>query len=519
MSDAFLSQVGHELRTPLNAITGYSEILLEDAEDRCPDDFVSDLRKIHTSSKQLLVVVNDILQSLQTENSESPGSLEAIGTQVRYALRTPLHSIIGYSEILAEEARELGQASLVPDLRKIHDAGQRLLTFVEDIRNLTRHGAGGARSKTRGAHEQLRKIVSSFFSETEEQPLSKPRCGTLLVVDDNEMNRDVLSRRLERLGHAVAVAENGRKALELMAHEKFDLVLLDMMMPEMTGDEVLRRLKADAALRHVPVIMISALDEIDEVAKCIEMGAEDYLPKPFNPVLLKARIEACLEKMQLRDREVTHLRQIEAEKKRSDELLHVIFPSVIVEELKTTQEVKPRRYENVAVLFSDVVGFTSYCEDRRPEEVLSLLQELTELFEELAVRHDLEKMKTIGDAFMATAGLLKPVRNPVLNCVKCGLAMVSGVQRLSSAWQVRVGIHTGPVIAGVVGHKKYLFDIWGDTVNTAARVESNGVNSAVNVSKEAWNHIADHCHGESRGLVDVKGKGKLEMYRVDGLKM
>src|SRR5687767_1628561 len=125
--------------------------------------------------------------------------------------------------------------------------------------------------------------------------------GRLLVVDDNEMNRDMLSRRLERQGHAVTMAENGRQALERIRAEPFDLVLLDIMMPELNGYEVLEQLKNDGDLRHIPVIMISAVDELDSVVRCIELGAEDYLSKPFSPVLLKARIGACLEKKQLRD--------------------------------------------------------------------------------------------------------------------------------------------------------------------------------------------------------------------------
>ena len=130
-------------------------------------------------------------------------------------------------------------------------------------------------------------------------------------MDDNEVNRDVLARQLGRQGHATAVAENGRLALEMVRARDFDLVLLDIMMPEMDGYEVLRRLKADVRLRDIPVIMISALDEIETVVRCIELGAEDYLPKPFDPVLLRARIGACLEKKRLRDTEVEYLRNVD----------------------------------------------------------------------------------------------------------------------------------------------------------------------------------------------------------------
>jgi sigma-B regulation protein RsbU (phosphoserine phosphatase) len=148
-----------------------------------------------------------------------------------------------------------------------------------------------------------------------------PRSGNLLVVDDNEMNRDMLSRRLERLGHQVEVATNGRDALAMLETQNFDLVLLDIMMPEMNGYEVLEYLKADKTLRHIPVIMITAVDEIESVARCIELGAEDYLPKPFNPILLKARIGASLEKKWLRDRQEAYTRQLHLENRRkTDEL-------------------------------------------------------------------------------------------------------------------------------------------------------------------------------------------------------
>ena len=341
--------------------------------------------------------------------------------------------------------------------------------------------------------------------------------GRLLVVDDNEMNRDMLSRRLERQGHRVAIAENGRQALEMIRAEPFDLMLLDIMMPEMNGYQVLEQLKADPALRHIPVIMISAVDEVESVVRCIELGADDYLPKPFNPVLLKARLGASLEKKRMRDQEQAHLNQIEAEKKRADDLLRVILPASVVEELKTTNAVKPRRFDNVAVMFCDIVEFTSYCDQRSPEEVIPHLQQLVEAFEELAVKHGLQKIKTVGDSFMTTAGLLEAVENPVLDCVKCGLEMVAVAPSLPPRWQVRVGVHVGPVMAGVVGRRQYLFDIIGDTVNTANRIEALGVPNAVNVSGQAWQQIRDVCRSESRGRIPVKGKGELEMYRVEGL--
>lgn len=338
--------------------------------------------------------------------------------------------------------------------------------------------------------------------------------GRILVVDDNEMNRDMLSRSLERQGHNLEQAQDGKEALCMLRENVFDIVLLDIMMPIMDGYQVLEIMKADERLCHIPIIVLSAIDEIESVVRCIQMGADDYLAKPFNKEVLLARIKNCLERKWLRDQEIIHRQQLEKESKRYENLLNVILPESIVYELKTTNKVIPRRYENVAVLFCDIVGFTAYCKQAQPEEVVNRLQMLVEAFEELSMKHDLEKIKTVGDAFMVTGGLLKPVDHPVLNCVECGIEMLSATRNLTPDWNVRIGIHVGNVIAGVIGKTKYLFDLWGDTVNTAQRVESYGLANAVNVSKTAWERISDKCHSESLGLIEVKGEGQMEIFRV-----
>jgi CheY-like chemotaxis protein len=340
--------------------------------------------------------------------------------------------------------------------------------------------------------------------------------GQILVVDDNEVNRDMLARRLRRLGYTVVLAENGREALERLAAEPFDVVLLDIMMPVMNGYEVLGRMRASLRLRNLPVIVLSASDETASAVRCIELGATDYLTKPFDPVLLKARIGASLEKKRLRDQEAVYLRQIEEEKQRADDLLHVILPNEIVDELKATNAVRPRRYEQVAVLFCDIVGFTDYCDKREPDEVIPDLQRLNEAFEDIAARCDLQKIKTIGDAFMGAAGLLRPVENPVLSCLRAGVEMILAAQALPVGWNVRIGVSVGPVVAGVLGRRQYLFDLFGDTVNTAARMESNGRPGTVTLSAPAWRAVEGHCEGASLGLVDVKGKGAMEIFEFRG---
>lgn len=339
----------------------------------------------------------------------------------------------------------------------------------------------------------------------------------ILVVDDIPRNVRILRDRLVKEGYQVIEAGNGEEALEKVNRESPDLILLDIIMPNMDGYQVLEHLKADETTRHIPVIVISAVDQIESAAKCIELGAEEYLFKPFNSVILKARVRACLEKKKWHDQEKLYLHQIEEEKKRSDDLLHVILPNNIVEELKSTHKVKPRRHGEVSVLFCDIAGFTPYCDENDPEKVISNLDELTVVFEDLTLSYGLEKINSIGDQFMAACGLRGQIENPVLNCVKCALEMIDSAQRSTANWKVRIGIHVGSVVSGVLGRRKFLFALLGDTVNVAERMQSHGLVGSVNVSKTAWEKISGLCYGESRGLMPIKGKGKMEVFRVDGL--
>jgi DNA-binding response OmpR family regulator len=335
----------------------------------------------------------------------------------------------------------------------------------------------------------------------------------ILVVDDNEDNRYTLTLRLRREGFQdVTVASNGREALELIGARPFDLILLDIMMPEMNGYEVLGRLKADAVLRHVPVIMISAISELDSVVRCIELGAEDYLPKPFNSVLLRARIGASLERKRLYDQQAAHLAEIERQRARGDQLLHAILPAPAVQELQTAERVAPRRFEDVAVVFGDLVGFTSYCERHPAEEVVANLDRLALDLERIAGRHALEQIKTTGDGFMATANLLEPHADQVMASARFAFEMVEAAERNPARWQIRLGIHVGSVVAGVVGRSKFTFDLWGDTVNTAARLSGLGSQGAVYLSGDAWRRLEGRCPGHCLGRMSLKGKGEIEVY-------
>ena len=343
-----------------------------------------------------------------------------------------------------------------------------------------------------------------------------PPDAAILIVDDNGDNRYTLRRRLQREGYTdLEEAANGREALQRVAARPFDLVLLDIMMPEMDGYEVLERLKVDDTWRHIPVIMISALSEFDSVVRCIELGAEDYLPKPFNSVLLKARVSASLERKRLHDREAAHLAEIDRQRQRADRLLHAILPGPAVAQLKAYERVEPRRFENVAVLFADVLGFTVYCDQHPPERVVANLDRLAGAFEEITTSHGLEKIKTVGDAFMATANLLEPHDDSVMACLGAASALAEAALLTPAKWQMRVGIHFGPVVAGVVGSTKFSFDLWGDTVNVAYRLSTFGSEAATYLSARAWAQVADRARGQALGPVSIKGKGEVEIIRYE----
>jgi class 3 adenylate cyclase len=505
---AWLADLQQDLIAPVHAVRELTGMMLEDVRPDGPKALTADLVTIQAVVNHLEDLVLDLTHSLVRT---PPPSAEELSRR-RHDARTPLHQILGYCDLWLEEADEADAAAVArhrPELEQLRSVGRELLARLDGLREF---GQVPAPSQPGG------EMPSAVRAWVDAAPSIRPPTppGRLLVVDDNAFNRDVLGRRLRRQGHEVSEAADGPAALERLQSGDFDVVLLDVLMPDMSGLEVLCRLRGDERLRHLPVIMISALTEIESVARCLEAGADDFLPRPYNSVILKARIDALLERKRLLDREQGYLRRIETEKERADALLHVILPSEAIHELQLSGRVAPRRYEGVAVLFADLVGFTPYCDTHQAEEVVTHLQRLVERFEEVALANGVQKIKTIGDAFMAAAGLLRPTPNPVLDCIRCGQGMIAAARSLPPHWQVRVGVHVGPLMGGVVGRRQYLFDVWGDTVNTAARLESHGEPDAITLSREAWEKVADVCRGTSRGVIEVKGKGSMELIRYDG---
>lgn len=331
----------------------------------------------------------------------------------------------------------------------------------------------------------------------------------VLVVDDTRANIEVAHNTLKD-NYIVKIATNGARALDLVkALPRPDLILLDVMMPEMDGYQVCSRLKSDPGTSDIPIIFLTGKTDAEDETRGLELGAVDYIHKPFVPLVVQARVRTHLALRQAHE-------QVAEEKRKLDRLLDNILPASVVAEIKLTGSVIPRRFENVAVLFSDLVGFTSYCDHHAPEEVVCELRDLFATFENCARRYGLEKIKTMGDAFLATAGLLQAVEDNLHAAVSCALAISEEAAGIGRGWQVRSGIHIGPVMAGIVGQERYQFDVWGDTVNVASRLTGAASPGGIGLTEKTSASLQGFAISP-RGAVELKGKGSVRIVEASAI--
>ena len=350
------------------------------------------------------------------------------------------------------------------------------------------------RSRTTSEYDGAQLHARPDGADTEARGLDGTYTPAILIVDDNEDNRYTLQLLLESDGHSrLATASGGQEALALLAREKFSLVLLDMMMPDLNGDEVLKIIKSNPDMRDVSVVMLSADTDTERVAKCIEIGADDYLPKPFNPTILRARISSELRKRSLRSMENEYLERIEEEKKNSQALLRNVLPPEIAIRLWKGETNIADHFEDATIIFADVVGFTKITARMRAFEIVACLNRLFSEFDRLVDDIGGEKIKTIGDSYMAAVGLPAPRPDHARIGSKLALDLVTAAQRLKSSlpvpFPVRVGVHSGPIMAGVIGTRKFAYDVWGDTVNIASRIEAAGEPNRVLISAATAKHL------------------------------
>ena len=513
-----LAHLRHELRTPLNHIIGYAELLLEDvAQDGAPP-FTPDLQRVLDDARAVLSVVNERLAP-GGKDAETV-DLSALGR----AVLDPVTRIATAAQALAVQAEARGAHGLLADLGRIGEAAARL---TAQLAPAPAESSAGAKEETPGRAGE-----------------AGPR-GVILVVDDDQGNRDLLARRLAREGYAVHTAADGHAALELLGRQvspAIELVLLDVMMPGIDGYEVLRRLKGDPARRELPVLMISALDEVGSVVRCIELGADDYLPKPFDPVLLRARIGACLEKKRLRDQEARHTaelaewnRTLEArvseqvgQMERLGRLKRFFSPQLaeLIVAGGASDPLASHRTE-VTVVFLDLRGFTSFAETADPEEVMGVLREYHADMGRLILEHEGTLERFTGDGMMVFFNDPMPVPNGPELAVRMALAMVERARQLDVGWRKRgydlgmgVGIAQGYATIGAIGFEgRWDYGAIGTVTNLAARLCGEAGGGEILVSQRVAGAVEDIVSLEPRGPLTLKGFARpVPAFRVVGLK-
>ncbi len=334
----------------------------------------------------------------------------------------------------------------------------------------------------------------------------------VLVVDDNEMNRDMLSRRLERQGYQAIMAEDGMQALEMLPQHPIDLVLLDIMMPRMNGYEVLEKAKQDPALRHIPIIMISAVDDLDSVVKCVEMGADDYLFKPFNPILLKARISASLEKKRLRDQEQSFINTGGGGAASNS------LPPSVAERLN--RGTVADSFAEATVLVAAITGLDRVSSAFSADQMVDLLNNLLDEFDQIAAQRGLYRVKSIGNIYIAAGGVPAPTPDHAQAVADAALDMQAAVARWEAqtggSLGLQIGIHTGPAIGGVIrAHNSVSYDLWGEAVTLASAAQIAARVDSIILTEAATHALGNGYRLEAAGQVSYQG-ASVAVARLSG---
>jgi len=395
----------------------------------------------------------------------------------------------------------------------------------------------------------------------------------IVMAEDSRVQGMILKRAIESRGDTVHWAPNGAEALEMVRQHRPAIVISDVEMPEMDGHELCRRLKEDASLRGIPVLMLTSLASTSDILKGLRMGADAYVTKPYEPPHLLERIDHLLAHANAPDRpgealsleydgetlqldvsrrqllnlllstyenilcQNAKLREMHAQLTETGhelaasltqtrDLLYRVFPRSIADELSTLGQSQPRHFDAVTVLFTDFVGFTKIAETMEPRQLIDDLENYFRRFDQLAGQCHMEKLKTIGDAYMAAGGVPMVNTTHALDAAMLAIALreftaeetARRMSRSQPAFNIRIGLHTGPLVAGVIGDQRFTYDLWGDTVNTASRLESGGEPGRINVSGTTYKQLETFFQCTPRGRIQVKNRTSVDMYFLDRFK-
>ena len=481
-----------QLLVPASAILTYSEHLHDQARQHGQDLRLLD--RILACARQVTrrLTVADAVQD------QDPAVLRTL----RHDLRSPLGAVIGFAELLAED----GESAARADLKRLVELARAILERVDRLTLATGDD---------GAAELAAALCATAGAM---HPPAVADSGRILVIDDHEDNRLLLEDILSMAGHEVVLAASGAEALALLPAASVDLVLLDLLMPGMNGLEVLLAMRARPALAELPVLVLSGIDHSDMTAQCLAAGARDFIRKPFEPAILRARIGATLERKRLRDRERHYLDRLDAEKRRAEALLDNILPAAVIARLSRGERTIADRIEPVTVLFADIEGFTRIAARLSPVRLVTDLDRLVSAFDELATVLGVEKIKTVGDAYLAVAGVPEPRADHADAAAELAWRMNETATalgpELGADYRLRVGLHSGPVLAGVIGRRKFSYDVWGDTVNVASRLQQLSVPGEVTISSATAAALGSRWRTLPLGEVELRGRGGFETHRL-----
>ncbi len=393
----------------------------------------------------------------------------------------------------------------------------------------------------------------------------------ILVVDDYPALVTLTRHKLLQKGFDVITAQNGADALDLVRTEYPDLVISDVEMPVMDGYELCSRIKNDSRLNQIPVILVTSMVTTDQLMKGIAAGADNYLTKPYDDETLFSKVDELLsnpiqphtekelidltienktyqvradyshlinlllstykntlaqnQRLEKMQSELNAINQeLELSKKEHEELLQNVFPEKIAESLLAYGTVTPERYKDVTIMFTDFDEFSKVVPTLSPEELIESLSFYFDKFDSIADQHNLIKIKTIGDSYMCAGGL--PERNEThpIDVVLTALKMQHFISKLSEHngsvpyFPLRIGIHTGSAVVGVIGQRRFAYDIWGAAVNLASRMEQMSENHAINISQATYDRVKDFFECEARGEIEAKNMGSVPMYFVKRIK-
>lgn len=506
---ALSARIAQRLAGPAETILGFQTLIVSALQKDGQSGSLEDARRVLEAAQSL----EDMIKTLLSPEGQKAGEHIDDAT-LRHDLRTPINAILGYSELILDEAAGQLDPTIENDIRTVLTECGRVLDQLDGLVDFSRGDIDAVGVENGDA--DIAAALANTLSHTTER--KSARAGRILVIDDIEANRELMRRNLTNRGHIATTASSAREALDLLETNDFEVALVDILMPDMNGIDLLGHLKENPRWRKMAVVMVTGLKDIQAVVKCISAGAEDYLQKPVDPVLLFARVESCLEQVRWNDRERQFLAQIESEKARADSLLLSMLPEMVIKRLAAGETVIADRFENTTIIFADIVDFTPMVARTDPVKLVSLLHDLFSAFDTLADQFGIEKIKTLGDAYMAVAGVPEPQHDHADRALEFARGLINIMLDdfgAGTPLEIRVGLNSGPVIGGLIGQKRFVYDVWGETVNLASRLESSGHTGRIQISHSTLSALSFKPANATAKSTVIKGVGEIETFLLD----